>query len=139
MARARIETLNRLHHLARRSEFHRPGEFEWITRKSTFRLEAEQYEPEGNLSELSSVACCVSRRRNGGFGSRAAVAGRRMAQPVYPQLRNTPCDPALTLRARSGLVCEQYLKAVCEFSTIMKLQLGNRRKCPSIVPHNGKC
>ena len=35
-------------------------------------------------------------------GSRAAVAGRLIAQPVYPQLRNTPCVPALTLRARFG-------------------------------------
>src|ERR1700730_7649661 len=27
-------------------------------------------------------------------GSRAAVAGRRMAQPVYPQLRKYPCVPS---------------------------------------------
>jgi hypothetical protein len=31
--------------------------------------------------------------------TRAAVAGRRMAQLVYPQLRKYPCVPALTLRA----------------------------------------
>jgi hypothetical protein len=30
---------------------------------------------------------------------RAAVADRRMAQPVCPQLRKYPCVPALTLRA----------------------------------------
>src|ERR1700716_3227297 len=35
------------------------------------------------------------------FGSRAAVAGRRMAQPVYPQLRKYPCVRALTLRANA--------------------------------------
>ena len=36
------------------------------------------------------------------LGSRAAVAGRRMAQPVYPQLRKYPCVPALTLRANKA-------------------------------------
>jgi hypothetical protein len=36
------------------------------------------------------------------FGSGAAVAGRPMAQPVYPQLRKYPCVSALTFRARSG-------------------------------------
>ena len=36
-------------------------------------------------------------------GSRAAVASRLMAQPVYPQLRKYPCVPALTLRAKGGL------------------------------------
>jgi hypothetical protein len=45
MARARIEALKRLHHLARRSEFYWHREFEWITKKSTFGLQAEQYEP----------------------------------------------------------------------------------------------
>lgn len=38
------------------------------------------------------------------FGSRAAVAGGRMAQPVYPQLRKSPCCPALTFRANCGRV-----------------------------------
>jgi hypothetical protein len=32
------------------------------------------------------------------------VAGRRMAQPVYPQLRKYPYVPALTLRAKNGSV-----------------------------------
>jgi hypothetical protein len=32
-------------------------------------------------------------------GSRSAVADRRMARPVYPQLRKYPCVPALTLGA----------------------------------------
>jgi hypothetical protein len=41
-------------------------------------------------------------------GSRAAVAGRRMAQPVYRQLRKYPCVLAPTLRARSGRVIAQY-------------------------------
>src|ERR1700730_9758299 len=35
------------------------------------------------------------------LGSRAAVADRRMAQPVYLQLRKYPSVPALTLRART--------------------------------------
>ena len=35
-------------------------------------------------------------------GSGAAVAGRRMAQPVYPQLRKCPCVPAFALRAKYG-------------------------------------
>jgi hypothetical protein len=35
---------------------------------------------------------------------RAAVAGRRMAPPVYPQLRKYPCVPALTLRAMKRLM-----------------------------------
>jgi hypothetical protein len=34
------------------------------------------------------------------FGSRTAVAGRLVAQPVYPRFGNTPCAPALTLRAQ---------------------------------------
>jgi hypothetical protein len=34
-------------------------------------------------------------------GSRAAVAGRLMLQPVYPQLRKYPCATAVTLGARS--------------------------------------
>jgi hypothetical protein len=33
------------------------------------------------------------------FGSRAAVARRRMAQPVDPQIRKYPFVPALSLRA----------------------------------------
>jgi hypothetical protein len=33
-------------------------------------------------------------------GSRTAVAGRLMAQPVYPQLQKYSCVPALTLRAQ---------------------------------------
>ena len=33
-------------------------------------------------------------------GSRAAVAGKPMARPVYPQLRIYPCVTALTLRAK---------------------------------------
>jgi hypothetical protein len=37
-----------------------------------------------------------------GDSSRAAVAGRRMAQPVYPQLRKYPCVRALTFGAKSG-------------------------------------
>jgi hypothetical protein len=41
-------------------------------------------------------------------GSRAAVAGRRMAQPVYSQLRKYPCVSALTLRANSDIIaCHQ--------------------------------
>ena len=35
-------------------------------------------------------------------GSRATVAGGRMAQPVHPQLRKYPCVPALALRAQTG-------------------------------------
>jgi hypothetical protein len=35
------------------------------------------------------------------LGSRAAVAGTRMAQSVCPQLRNSPSVAALTLRADS--------------------------------------
>jgi hypothetical protein len=41
-------------------------------------------------------------RANVADGSRAAVAGRRMAQPVYPQLRKCPCVPAFALRAKYG-------------------------------------
>jgi hypothetical protein len=36
------------------------------------------------------------------LGSRAAVADRRMARPVYPQLRKYARVPALTLRAKDG-------------------------------------
>jgi Reverse transcriptase (RNA-dependent DNA polymerase) len=39
-----------------------------------------------------------------GDSSRAAVAGRRMALPIYPQLRKYPCVPALTLRANERLM-----------------------------------
>jgi hypothetical protein len=35
-----------------------------------------------------------------GFGSRAAVAGRLMVRPVYPQLRKSPSVPGLTFRAK---------------------------------------
>jgi hypothetical protein len=37
-------------------------------------------------------------------GSRAAVAGRQMAQPVYPQLRKYPVRSGNTLRAINRLV-----------------------------------
>jgi hypothetical protein len=37
-----------------------------------------------------------------GFGSRAAVAGRLMAQLVYPQFRKYPSVSALTVRAKLG-------------------------------------
>jgi hypothetical protein len=33
------------------------------------------------------------------------MAGRRMARPVNPQLRNYPCVPALTLRANARSRC----------------------------------
>ena len=39
------------------------------------------------------------------FGSRAAVAGRQMAQPVYPQLRKYPVRSGNTLRANAQSRC----------------------------------
>jgi hypothetical protein len=45
---------------------------------------------------ISRLMRCTRHVRS---GSGAAVAGRLIAQPVYPQLRKSPCDPALTLRA----------------------------------------
>jgi hypothetical protein len=43
-------------------------------------------------------------------GSRTTVAAGLMAQPVYPQRRQFPCGPALTLRARFGSASEKQSK-----------------------------
>jgi hypothetical protein len=48
------------------------------------------------------------------------VAGRRMAQPIYPQLRKYPCVRALTFRANNG--SEKFLDAASarEFAAVQK-------------------
>jgi hypothetical protein len=65
-------------------------------------------------------------------GVRAAVAGRRMAQPVYPQLRNTPCVPAPTLRARTGpLSSNRSLSALG--SELCKIAAFVSKRCPPLI------
>jgi hypothetical protein len=51
------------------------------------------------IGGLCSAAMLAARLANIRFGSAAAVASRQMAQPVYPSSGNTPCVPALALRA----------------------------------------
>src|SRR3954453_8983579 len=55
-------------------------------------------------------------------GSRAAVAVRRLAQPVYPHLRKYPFLAALTLRAKSGHSSNPTKLATCAITsqTILK-------------------
>ena len=60
------------------------------------------------------------------FGSVAAVAGRLVPQPVYPQLRKFPCVRALTLRANSRL--NRTAQSCPEFAILKRTDERQRRR-----------
>jgi hypothetical protein len=67
------------------------------------RVERDNYRSSSIFPRSDFMPAIGRFRSRSKMGQGAAVAGRRMAQPVYPQVRKCPCVPALALRTRGRL------------------------------------
>jgi hypothetical protein len=69
---------------------------------------------------------CIWLAPNVGFGSRAAVAGRLMAQPVCPQLRNTRAFRHLRFVPEPSVMATQHFSRFARHSMILPFAIAVR-------------